>query len=441
VLGACVPEAARRSARRPEEVDVKRFYLLLLPLFALPDLLFAQETIVGVLKWTDYVIGPYLLAVLYAGLGRGGPPITLTKGLSSATWWFVAWATLATVTIPLRYNYTSDIFVQVGIVKIGKFALYAVAGIATIRAVLLDPTVLGKLRWSILATLLISALSVYVTETKLNDLPNTPGEAGFRFEALNAVSVEISTLLAYVLGEWAVRKGAVSWRSVGIVVLPVAVLGFFLTGGRGGWVGLLLALAYVLFQVGLKPSFVISGLVLAMVGTFAYTQNESFSHHVDITVNPALLDQETEFAQATGFDDGNRFNIFLKESVKVIRSPILGSGMFHRGFRSGLDPKGSHNFFLQMFLETGLVGGSLIIMLFYRMWKLASSKAEIALGTRAALFAGIVGGCTGEYFYGGPVLLTLLVLMAPACLSRAHLLEEVRRSREPLESPALLPAE
>jgi O-antigen ligase len=166
---------------------------------------------------------------------------------------------------------------------------------------------------------------------------------------------------------------------------------------------------------------VLGGLVLALSGSFVYTQNEDFSHHVDMTFNPELLEQETEFAQATGLDDGNRFKIFVNESSKLTSSPLFGSGLFHRGGRSRLYTTGSHNFFLQMFLETGIVGGAAMVLFFRRLWQLSKGTliegARNQLGTQAALIAAIAGGLTGEYFYGGPVLLMLIVLAAPALSS------------------------
>jgi O-antigen ligase len=394
---------------------MKHLWLLLLPLFCLPDLLWAQETSVGVLKWTDYLIGPYLLSIWSAGGLRAN---TLTRPLTIVLWVFGIWALLSTLTISLRYGARADYAIRVGLVKLAKFGIYAIAGIGTLRVVNASAKVQEQLRWMVLAAVLTSAVSVYLSASMLEDLPTAPDDAGFRFEATNAVSVLMSMLLAFVLGEWAARTRFIAWRNAGVVVLPVVVMGFFLTGGRGGWIGLVLALAYILFRAGLRPSFVLGGAVLVLVGSLVYGQNESFSRHVDITLNPALLSQETEFAQATGFDDGNRFTIFLNESQKVIRAPLFGSGIFHRGGASGLFVTGSHNFFLQMFLEAGIVGGGAMLMFFRRMWLVSRGKllptARLQLGSQAALVAAVAGGLTGEYFYGGPVLLMLFVLVAPA---------------------------
>ena len=59
----------------------------------------------------------------------------------------------------------------------------------------------------------------------------------------------------------------------------------------------------------------------------------------------------------------------------------------------------------------------LVLAAFATMWGHAGAAAarEAAEGTalRAALIAAMIGGMTGEYFYGGTVLLTLLLVYAP----------------------------
>ena len=70
-----------------------------------------------------------------------------------------------------------------------------------------------------------------------------------------------------------------------------------------------------------------------------------------------------------------------------------------------------------MFLETGWVGGFLIVLAFRRMWLDAGSRgaerAGLTTGLRAALVAAAAGGMGGEYFYGGIGLLSLFVAYAP----------------------------
>ena len=76
----------------------------------------------------------------------------------------------------------------------------------------------------------------------------------------------------------------------------------------------------------------------------------------------------------------------------------------------------SHNFFLQMFLETGVPGGLLVLAIFYGLWRQAGCPAARRRGldvpAKAALLAAVAGGLGGEYFYGGIGLFTLLAVYA-----------------------------
>ncbi len=115
-----------------------------------------------------------------------------------------------------------------------------------------------------------------------------------------------------------------------------------------------------------------------------------------------------------GIDDGNRLYIWGVEASKFVYSPVLGTGFFHRGASSGLFSAGSHNFFLQIALETGGPGIIALLMIFARMWRQAGGAAARAEGedipVRAALVAAIVGALSGEYFYGSTPLLGLMLI-------------------------------
>jgi hypothetical protein len=117
-------------------------------------------------------------------------------------------------------------------------------------------------------------------------------------------------------------------------------------------------------------------------------------------------------------DDGARFSTWVHEAPKLVNAPILGTGFYHRGGTSGLWDSGSHNFFLQMFLETGIVGGILMVSVFALTWRQAGLKTtslnKISVATRAALITASVGGMSGEYFYGGVSVLVLFATFAIA---------------------------
>jgi hypothetical protein len=71
-----------------------------------------------------------------------------------------------------------------------------------------------------------------------------------------------------------------------------------------------------------------------------------------------------------------------------------------------------------MFLETGIVGGLLLLAIFALTWRQAKltaiSQNKISVATRAALITAIVGGMSGEYYYGGVSVLVLFAIYAIA---------------------------
>src|SRR6185312_13580583 len=116
-----------------------------------------------------------------------------------------------------------------------------------------------------------------------------------------------------------------------------------------------------------------------------------------------------------GIDNGGRPDQWLA-GISQFHSPLFGTGFFHRGGASGIYPTGSHNFFLQLFLETGIPGGLMILYIFYLLWKQADSPsaraAGIALSAKASLIAAVICGMGGEYFYGGMGIFTLFLICA-----------------------------
>jgi hypothetical protein len=119
-----------------------------------------------------------------------------------------------------------------------------------------------------------------------------------------------------------------------------------------------------------------------------------------------------------GFDDGARINIWLRQAPELVNAPVLGTGYFHRGGRSGIWPTGSHNHWIQMFLETGLIGGTLTLLILLRLWRHTNHAAVRAAGydvaMKAVLVTTFVAGMTGEYFYGGLSVFTLFVVYGPS---------------------------
>ncbi len=136
-----------------------------------------------------------------------------------------------------------------------------------------------------------------------------------------------------------------------------------------------------------------------------------------MTLWPKQADLDRGRSGVLGFDDGARTFIWTAQAPRLAQAPVLGTGFYHRGDDTGLFNTGSHNFWLQMFLETGVPGGLLMLAFVGVLWRDAGSDRaaveRLKHPIRAALVAAVVGGLGGEYFYGGTVLFSLLLVYAP----------------------------
>lgn len=305
-----------------------------------------------------------------------------------------------------------------GLLKIAKLTLYVVA--TTMTAFALSKASKQEFQgflWAVLVSSLFVGVGLVLTGNGNVNGGFTEGAA--QAEALfkdNGINVTLSMLIVFLVGMIIKGNGTKSWRRAASLGLIIIILGFFSSRGRGGWVAALVALIYMGANINIDQT-IKAAIIGILVFSFGYNNNETFRVEVDKTVNPA--DTGDYYADVygkvnLGFDDGGRLGIFVYQVQRIVHDPIFGRGMFHRGGRSGLYPTGAHNFFLQMFLETGVPGGLLIIAIVRTMWVHASSlesKArKLDVPVKAVIIAGIVAGFTESYYYGGMELFTWLIL-------------------------------
>jgi O-antigen ligase len=322
---------------------------------------------------------------------------------------FVAWALATDLMIDFRYGYTDQHYMTVGLLKLAKFVLYGVAGILTSRA-LVDATTRRYFTRSLIVAGLIVGLGLFTVGQKTAQ-KNRAQYAGYK--ASNQVSVSAAILACYVAG-LRLRRTSMGRqdRHLALASLVVMAAGSGISEGRGGWVAGIAGLLYLCLN-GLSRRKAIALMTGTIVFAFIlYSYSPVFRHRVYMTLHPETERLEPSIA---GIDDGSRPQAW-GEGLSQFDSPLLGTGFFHRAGESGLWMSGSHNFFLQMFLETGVPGGLLILVIFCGFWRYSGShEARVngfALPARAALVAAFVGGQSGEYFYGGIGLLTLLAVYA-----------------------------
>lgn len=390
---------------------MRSLWLIFLPLLFLPNIGTSSTTAFGALEISDYLIGPYIGLVLLTG--RWGRRSQVAAILPAAAGFFI-WAFLSTATIWLRYEYGTDRELLFSLLKLAKLALYAVAGLLTAQA-LASAEERARFHWAVLA-------AGTVTGTALLSFPEEAKHfSAMGYKASNAVSALTAMLVCYLGALLVTGQGTRRWRRAAGPALMILLLGFFLSRGRGGWVAAVVGAAYLLYHTGFRRRVVQVVGVLSVVVISAYFSFPLFRNEVDKTLWPdqAYAQHMARYnSGVAGVDDGARLYSWASEAVKFMDAPLLGTGFFHRGGATRLWTTGSHNFWLQMFLETGVVGGALMLAVLWAMWRTAGTRVAreqgVTVPVRASLLAAFVGGISGEYLYGGMVLFTLLLVFAPA---------------------------
>ncbi len=326
---------------------------------------------------------------------------------------FVFWSVLGVLLIYFSYQYSKpNAIVSFSLLKIGKFAMYAAIPVIISRKLQFE-SIRNDFDWMILGACLILGASTILSPGH----PSLKTEAtiDFYYKALNLVSNVLAIFIIFLTGLLVVGYGAPRWRQAVKFSLIIILVGFSFTKGRGGWLAAVSGFVYLAYARGLLRARVLVGIfacLIALGGLFIF--NEEFRLEVSrLIISPS----ESANSSQIQVSDGERVMTWMNEIVKFPNAPIFGTGFHHRGGMTGLWWTGSHNFWLQIFLETGLIGGGLVILIFSRMWRHAngeeSKKIGISIPLKAALVTAFVGGLGGEYFYGGMGLLAILLCYAP----------------------------
>jgi O-antigen ligase len=388
---------------------MKRLWLIYFPLLFMPNFGLSHQTDFGVLEVCDWLILPFIVLLVIAPSAKYEQRVSKLNPLLCG---FLVWALLSTLSIHFRYEYLDDLPVLVGsCLKLAKLALYVIAGVLIARK-LSDPGVRGEWLWSLLAALIMLGIGLLASSREPGAQPNDSLEG---YKSYNAIIVSVAILCSYIAGLWIDNVGSRKWRQCACIVVVFAVCSVLISSslsshGRGGWLAFATGLGYILWKrmKAIKTLAII--FILGLAALTAYETLPNFKSLVELTLLPS------EDAQSQPVDDGARISTWTHEAPKLIDAPLLGTGFYHRGGVSGLWETGSHNFFLQMFLEAGLVGGILLIAIFARLWRQAglssTSRNHVRLATRAGLITAIVGGMSGEYYYGGVSVLVLFAVFA-----------------------------
>lgn len=393
----------------------ERLWLYAFPLLFLPRIGLPTETRFGVIAVSDYFIGPFLVFLLLGNARFRRLP----RGVANPLFMIALIVLISVATLPLRYDYEAGYEVVFSLIKAGKFEIYALAGVLSAKALAVD-RVRARFLWSVLVAGVTVAVSFMVEAATTEDISllRNPEQ---HYSAPNAISVYLSMIICFILALLISREGGWRWRRWGLACLAVMTIGLLLTGGRGGWLAGLAGVSFIFWHKGLSRRATSIALLAVLLLGGAYVYLPTFAEQVDRTVWPDMAELERYGAGVGGIDDGQRVSIWITSAGHIVEEPLLGTGFFHRGGESGLPVSGSHNFFLQMFLEVGVVGGGLVLLLIYRMWAQATSASRVAphmaLAVRSVIVVAIIGGMGGEYFYGGMGLVLLFSLWG--CCLRA----------------------
>jgi O-antigen ligase len=390
---------------------VKRLWLFFFPLLFMPNVGFSHRTDFGVLEVCDWLIVPFIVSLILVPSARYEQRVAKLKPLM---WGFLVWALLSTLSIHFRYEYLDDVPILIGsCLKLARLVLYVIAGVLIARK-LGDPRTRAGWTWSLLVALVVLSIGLLVSSGNPDAQPTDALEG---YKSYNAIIVSVAILCSYIAGLWIDNVGSRKWRQCASVAIAFAICAVFISSslsshGRGGWLAFATGFGYILWK---RTQTLKSVLIVVLVGLASITAYETlpnFRSVIDLTLTPS------DDAPLQSVDDGARISTWIHEGPKLIDAPLLGTGFYHRGGTSGLWDSGSHNFFLQMFLETGVVGGILVISVFVLAWRqarlTAMSRNKISVATRAALVTALVGGMSGEYYYGGVSVLVVFATFAMA---------------------------
>jgi O-antigen ligase len=379
------------------------FFAVLVPF--VPDLgQVGRTSALGQVTFADKLLVPGFVAL--AIIARKLPPTPMERH-ARALLAFIVIALIASVTVPLRFPAADPSVAVMGVLRIAKFSGYALLAFASLRCFaspLYRRTVVAG--WG-LGVVLLSSVLVY--QAQLLD-QGLPGQRQANLLHGNPVSVALACVVVsstYVLTSGRLA-GARAWMLAAVTFS--GVVGMIFSQGRGGWLSLVLGAAFMTRRIRLR--FIAAAAVVGLIVAVAASNSPSVARNLQKLVVEEKDYSVTGDDAESSVDDGGRIQTWVHESGKLAEHPLLGFGIFHRGGASPLWSTGSHNFFLQMFLEAGLLGGCAFLWFFWSLWRATQTlQREARIGGQAVLITMGFGAMGGEYLYGDAPLYCFLIAL------------------------------
>ena len=374
---------------------MRALWIGLLPLLFVPNNFgFDGATQFGELELMDIVVIPLLPIILFLKpkekFQNKGHYVILRN--------FILWAFIGLLVFVIKYNYRDFHILFISVSRLLKFSLYCYFS----YLVYLRYSS-GDFKWYFLMMVLIGLeLSYSITILKFG---MDQKDARDLYSADNVIGTTLALLLSYItsiliIGDHRLPKLVVRFTYFSY---PILLLGHFLSDGRGAMIAYIVSMIYLSFKMSNSARTWIGLLAALFLVIYFYQTQEEFKYDVDRT----FLTNTNESSRVQ-FDDGRRGSAFQKELPKFLLNPIFGTGFFHRGYKTTIIPVGSHNFLLQMLLETGVIGLALWVRFFRFLWK---RKTYYKLETRILVLTSLLASFSGEYFYGSEALMVFLLLL------------------------------
>jgi O-antigen ligase len=219
-----------------------------------------------------------------------------------------------------------------------------------------------------------------------------------------AVNINIAIVCAYIL--YQVSHSAAE-RAALLVALPILFLSLALSFSRGGYITFVVALFLVMYRVAKTRGYVVLAGSLAMIALISTTLPDSFYQRVSSIV-PSIEHQEDTF--------GIRVLLWKAGLRMIADNPVLGVGPgnfmlaqphYVHGRIYSRFVLTSHNLFIGVAAETGLVGLGLYLFMVVaalreagrpgRKWSPGARDLELAgVGVEICIVVILMGGLTGS---------------------------------------------
>lgn len=302
---------------------------------------------------------------------------------------FVFWIILTVISMLVKYEYNTFNEVIYSSIKVIKYAFYLI-GINIILSRISLENMKYFLMSLYLSAFLLSLSIMIDSEERIIHY-----YTGDNMRAVALCIVLVFLLMLYIFG--------VFRRVYSIPLLLFFIVALLASKGRGAMIGLAATiLFYVFLNVRIGNVYIIAFSSALIIWTVYLSEGQFFED-----VNRSLT-SEAIGSSGIVVDDGRRGKILMREFPKILDNPIFGTGFFHRSYLSLLQPEGSHNQILQIFLETGIVGGIIYLTYFFR--RLSRRYFSYDRAVNYTIIAAFICGMSGEYFYAGEAMLALFMI-------------------------------